>query len=273
MFKKLKPTSLLTAVVSMLIISLTLAVVSLNYFIQTNQLATSQTIRSLAIKTNPQRIFISTEERIETKTLAFETKNQTDADLFKDQIIVKQLGKEGQREDKLLITLHNGQEHSRQVLSSKIIRQPVHKIVVTGVKPRPHQQIASASQNVNFNQFQARQMLTFVNQERHKHNLPKLVYNYSLEAYAKIRAQEIVRKFDHYRPNGLSFSSVGPGVNGENILASNLTTTGSLAVDKFMASEPHRINILRPDFKTFGGAYLIDGKDEYKNFWVQLFGL
>ena len=90
---------------------------------------------------------------------------------------------------------------------------------------------------------------------------------------ANIRAQEIISKFDHVRPNGQSCFSVLNEMNiryqtcGENIAAGQQTPEE--VVTAWMNSEGHRKNILNPNFTKLGVGYVTGGN--YRHNWVQLF--
>ncbi len=201
------------------------------------------------------------------QALPFQTINQDDPNLEQGKTVVSQSGASGLKRDCYLVKYQDGQEISRQLSSSEVIKQPVNKIVKVGTKP--------PQPSGTFNYAQASQVLTYVNQERAAQGLPALVWNNDLAYYARIRAGETVTKFDHIRPNGQLYYSLNPGlINGENLVAGTpVPVTAAQAVQKWMQSPAHRANILEARFKSMGAAYLVAPSGLYKNYWVQLFSV
>ena len=122
----------------------------------------------------------------------------------------------------------------------------------------------------------AAEVVRLVNVERAKAGLPALSDgNSKLNQAAQKRAEEIVGKFSHTRPNGGKFSSVlgDYGVSwtacGENIAYGQ--PTPQAVMDAWMDSEGHRGNIL--DEKGYGfnqiGIGVLQSGTVY--YWVQLF--
>jgi len=113
----------------------------------------------------------------------------------------------------------------------------------------------------------AYQVIQQVNMERSRRGLQALGIDYNLRAAAYIRAQEMLQKFSHTRPNGSKWNTVSKLAYGENI------ARGQRSVDKVMAawmsSQGHRQNILRPGYGSIGVSCIKAGNIYY---WVQLFG-
>lgn len=109
---------------------------------------------------------------------------------------------------------------------------------------------------------------TSLNSYRKNAKVKKLVRDKTLEDIAKIRAKEIVKKFDHTRPNGKSALTLikGNKYKGENIAKGQKTVA---AVTKaWYKSKGHRENMLRKSFKKVGIAcYEYNGV----KYWVQIF--
>ena len=109
---------------------------------------------------------------------------------------------------------------------------------------------------------------TSLNSYRKNAKVKTLVRDKTLEDIAKIRAKEIVRKFDHTRPNGKSALTLikGNKYKGENIAKGQKTVA---AVTKaWYNSKGHRENMLRKSFKKVGIAcYEYNGV----KYWVQIF--
>lgn len=113
----------------------------------------------------------------------------------------------------------------------------------------------------------AAQVVNEVNLERSRRGLGNLVIDPALTAAAEIRAQEIVRKFSHTRPDGTKWSTVSSVAYGENIARGQKTVDKVMAA--WMSSDGHRRNILRDSYGSIGVACVKLGNIYY---WVQLFG-
>ncbi len=59
---------------------------------------------------------------------------------------------------------------------------------------------------------------------------------------------------------------------GENITVGTTTDTAKKAVKAWIDSPPHCMNLMNPDFKEVGMAYIIANGTFYTNYWVQEFG-
>lgn len=120
----------------------------------------------------------------------------------------------------------------------------------------------------------AQDVLDLVNEERAKEGLSPLVLDQKLCEAAAIRANEIVEKFEHTRPDGTSCFTVlqQNGINyracGENIAAGQ--STPAAVMDSWMHSEGHRANIMSSDFGKLGVGF-VQAPGGYQYYWVQLF--
>ncbi len=96
---------------------------------------------------------------------------------------------------------------------------------------------------------------------------------------AQIRANEIVSKFDHTRPNGTSCFTVLSDLElsyssaGENIAAGNKTGTATFTQwkedNKDYSGQGHRRNMLG-NFTKIGIAYTYDANSTYKYYWTMI---
>lgn len=112
-------------------------------------------------------------------------------------------------------------------------------------------------------------MIELVNQERAKAGLAPLSTMPSLTAAAQIRAPELAIERSHYRPDGsLAFTAMDEaGVPNTSMSGENLAfgfSTAEAALNWWMNSPIHRMNILMPQYTHIGVAY--DNGN-----WVQLF--
>ena len=131
--------------------------------------------------------------------------------------------------------------------------------------------VQESSKNI---EAERQEVLRLVNAERRKRGLGELTENPLLEGIADQRASEIIRLFDHTRPNGQSFDSLyqergatGYGRWGENIAMGQ--PDAAAVVTAWMNSQGHRENILRPEFTEIGIGVLYENGQMY---WVQNFG-
>ena len=113
----------------------------------------------------------------------------------------------------------------------------------------------------------ARSVVDQVNRERTARGLSALRVDPALTAAAQIRAQEIVERFSHTRPDGTRWSTVSSVAYGENIARGQKTADKVMAA--WMSSGGHRANILRANYGSIGVACVKSGNVYY---WVQLFG-
>ena len=106
-----------------------------------------------------------------------------------------------------------------------------------------------------------------VNVEREKRGLEPLSIDPDLTAAAEIRAQEIVQKFSHTRPDGSRALTVSDYAYAENIARGQKTPDKVMAA--WLTSDGHRQNMLRASYGTIGVSCIRSGNVYY---WVQLFG-
>ena len=106
----------------------------------------------------------------------------------------------------------------------------------------------------------AKEVLDLVNARRAEEGLKALEWDKGLETCALVRAQEIVTKFSHTRPNGQSWYTVNSDLMwGEN-LAKGYTSAEEV-MEAWMNSPSHAENILMADFTACGIAiYEKNGK-------------
>ena len=110
--------------------------------------------------------------------------------------------------------------------------------------------------------------LDLCNDQRAAKKLSALKWNNALADAAKVRAQEIVTKFSHTRPNGSAWWTVDSNVQyGENL--AKLYNSADSVVNAWMASPTHAANILASDFKTVGMSIY---QTHNKWYWAQEFG-
>ena len=109
--------------------------------------------------------------------------------------------------------------------------------------------------------------------------LGRLTLDEDLCKAAQIRANEIVKKFDHVRPNGkrcetvLDDCSISYRGWGENIAAGNRTGSATFIQwkedDENYSGQGHRRNMLG-DFTKIGIAYTYDANSTYKYYWAMI---
>lgn len=112
------------------------------------------------------------------------------------------------------------------------------------------------------------QMFNSINQQRKSAGVKELVWSESHYNAAVIRANEIVEKFSHTRPNGKKWNTVNQSIlHGENLAKGHRSVES--AMNGFMNSSGHKANILLSDFSK-GGTAVIEVNKIY--YYVQLFG-
>lgn len=113
----------------------------------------------------------------------------------------------------------------------------------------------------------SKEVLYYVNEERVKNGLPKLVWQDGLVNAAMMRACEASVKWSHTRPNNSSFATVAYLAEGENLAKGDINADG--VVQGWMASTlGHRENILDKDWKSMAVACI---QTEESTYWAQLF--
>ena len=128
---------------------------------------------------------------------------------------------------------------------------------------------------VNFSTAWSQDVIRLINLERQKHKLPAFTYDAPLTQIAVIKAQDMVNRgyFDHVSPYygapwdlatlfDYTYTSFGENI-GRNI------PSPEAAVKAWMASPPHRENILKANFTNTGIG--IAKNNEGKYYWVQMF--
>ena len=126
---------------------------------------------------------------------------------------------------------------------------------------------AQAAGNAAFSDDLTAQVISYTNSDRARYGLAPLRVDPQLTAAARVRAQEIVRKMSHTRPDGSSWSTVSPLAKGENIARGYRSAAAVTAA--WLSSPGHRRNVLRESYGSIGvAAYRVNGV----TYWVQLFG-
>ena len=110
--------------------------------------------------------------------------------------------------------------------------------------------------------------------------LGKLTLDEDLCKAAQIRANEIVSKFSHTRPNGLKcFTvlielSISYSAVGENIAAGNKSGEKTFLQwkedNEKYSGQGHRRNMLGKNFTRIGIAYAYDANSTYKYYWAMI---
>ena len=110
--------------------------------------------------------------------------------------------------------------------------------------------------------------------------LGKLTLDEDLCKAAQIRANEIVSKFSHTRPNGTScFTvlkelSISYSAVGENIAAGNKSGERTFLQwkedNEKYSGQGHRRNMLGKNFTRIGIAYAYDANSTYKYYWAMI---
>ncbi len=78
-----------------------------------------------------------TEEERKKETIEYKTEVKESEDMFKGQKKVEQQGQEGSKEMHYKITKKNGEVVKKELLSEKVLKEPVKKVVIKGTKVIP----------------------------------------------------------------------------------------------------------------------------------------
>lgn len=120
-----------------------------------------------------------------------------------------------------------------------------------------------------------RESVVCLNEKRAEAGAPPLTLSAELTELAMTRAAECAVYYDHFRPNGYTCFSIGNGNGAYStglILAENIASgfpTPDRIVNRWMRSEKHKINILKPNHTQVGvGCCYHNGL----YYWVNLFG-
>ena len=136
--------------------------------------------------------------------------------------------------------------------------------------------------NTPSSEFAAR-TIVLVNQERTKRGLQALIVDERLNRAAEFHVKYMATKdcFAHVCPRGptvaqrMDDAGFVNSMFSENILAG--ATTPEMAVEGWMNSPGHRANILTPDLREVGAAYLFHpddgGKERWRHYWGMNFGV
>lgn len=129
----------------------------------------------------------------------------------------------------------------------------------------------------------SKELLDLVNQARADEGLEPLTWSDTLASCAASRAAELPlltysQNENHLRPNGKPWYTVnGYNENNSPLCGENIgcgQSSAQAVFDAWMASEGHRKNILKPEYKTFGAALFRPDSDEYEfdYYWIEEFG-
>lgn len=121
-----------------------------------------------------------------------------------------------------------------------------------------------------YNREYAQKVLELVNAERTKAGISPLKWADDLDSGTDIRAAELTVFWDHTRPNGKPFHSVGTDCWSENIAAGQQSPQE--VVNSWMNSPGHRKNIMNKEYTKMSVSLFIPNQTtEYKTYWVQHF--
>lgn len=120
-----------------------------------------------------------------------------------------------------------------------------------------------------------REVLDLVNAERAKVGLAAYSWGSTCENGAHLRAQEIMTRYEHVRPDGSSWDTVckptNGGIAGENLAAGNTAVSPATVVQTWMSSPTHQANILSDKFTKMAVGFVFDPNSQYKTYWSQFF--
>lgn len=120
-----------------------------------------------------------------------------------------------------------------------------------------------------------KQILEITNAERKKYGIDELVWNEELAALARAHSADMAKRgfFDHVNPDGktpfdrMRDAGIKYFVAAENIAAGQ--SSPERAVEEWMNSDGHKMNILNPSLKELGVGMARGG--DYGIYWTQNF--
>ena len=122
------------------------------------------------------------------------------------------------------------------------------------------------------------EVLSLVNQERVRNGLDKLTWGDTCADAAETRAQELVQRYSHTRPDGSSWDTACDApdgsatyTEGENLVVGNSAVSPETTVAAWMNSEDHRKNILNPNYTKLSVGFHFDPATQYRTHWSQYF--
>lgn len=139
-------------------------------------------------------------------------------------------------------------------------------------QPQPTTQPAESSY---YNREFADKVIELVNLERAKEGLAPLEKDERLAELSDIRSKETATLFSHQRPDGSSCFTILQEYNvpyywaAENIAAGQ--SSPEKVMQEWMASPPHRANILSADSNKIGVSCYVDENSDYVYYWQQFF--
>ncbi|WP_420833086.1 CAP domain-containing protein [Shimazuella soli] len=148
-------------------------------------------------------------------------------------------------------------------------------ISLFSLTPATYAQTVNPKQEYTVSKYE-QEVINLVNEERKKRNLDPLKLDIKLSQLARQKSEDMRDKnyFDHTSPtygkpcDHMKKEGVDYRYCGENIGAGYKTPEE--AMDGWMKSEPHRENILSPNYTHIGVGYA-EGGGEYGTYWTQQF--
>lgn len=114
----------------------------------------------------------------------------------------------------------------------------------------------------------AAEVIERTNAERARQGLGALRADAELTRAARVRAEELTRRFSHTRPDGARWATVSAQAFAENI-ARGQRTAAKVVAAWLTSRTGHRENLLRPSYGSIGVCAVVYRGVTY---WVQLFG-
>lgn len=139
---------------------------------------------------------------------------------------------------------------------------------VANVYDMPTGQSAVDAQGGYYDYDLAKEIMIQINDLREDNSLEPLAFHPQIQEWASIRAEECSINYSHTRPNGTSYSTVGVGVNAENLAGPslnnhNIDEISSYAVDAWYNSSGHKANMMNRGNKIGAVSCYIHGNYVY----------
>lgn len=131
------------------------------------------------------------------------------------------------------------------------VDSPAKDVITPTPEQSPQSETSSTETTSELCVGEAKVIFDEVNRVREEAGLNTLEWSDELAAAASIRAEEIISYMDHVRPDGSQWYTVSSLASAENIIRGP-HTDGIEMMQKWMDSEGHRNNILKPDLRIIG---------------------
>lgn len=222
---------------------------------------------NVGTKSKPANQNTTTKRITEQQTVAFKTV-ESNSDQYEVGTVKRTEGQNGINEVTIEITMVNGKEVSRKVISTKTIKAPVNATIINGTKPKP-----AAQPVVDYNK--GRELGRLISEYKASLGITTVWNEQLYEESALVRVKEQLQRQGHIRPDGSSPATVvKPGSKwmfaGEILAA---TSNPNTAMQNFLGSSAHKAVLQDPYTNIVAAAYISNPSSSIgSGFFVVIFG-